>query len=82
MVAIAHVVTALHVVSGTLLIVDRLEGGGIAATSDLNKATSTTCQCSPLHSMSRSDLPALLCHKEPAQVTQSPQMGLLKEITQ
>ena len=35
MVAIAHVVTALHVVSGTLLIVDRLEGGGIAATSDL-----------------------------------------------
>ena len=34
MVAIAHVVTALHVVSGTLLIVDRLEGGGVAATSD------------------------------------------------
>ena len=70
MVAIAHVVTALHVVSGTLLIVDRLEGGGIAATSDLNKATSTTCQCSPFHSMS-----ALLCHT--AQVTLSPLMGLL-----
>ena len=40
MVAIAHVVTALHVVSGTLLIVDRLEGGGVAATSDLSPATS------------------------------------------
>ena len=36
MVAIAHVVTALHVVSGTLLIVDRLEGGGVATTSDLS----------------------------------------------
>ena len=37
MVAIAHVVTALHVVSGTLLIVDRLKGRGVAATtSDLS----------------------------------------------
>ena len=37
MVAIADVVTALHVVSGTLLIVDRLKGGGVAATtSDLS----------------------------------------------
>ena len=40
MVAIAHVVTALHVVSGTLLIIDRLEGGGVAATSDLSLGSS------------------------------------------
>ena len=30
MIAIADVVTGLDVVSGTLLIVDRLEGGGVA----------------------------------------------------
>ena len=41
MVAIAHVVTALHVVSGTLLIVDRLEGGGVAATTDLRSSASS-----------------------------------------
>ena len=34
MIAIADVVTGLDVVSGTLLIVDCLEGGGVAATSD------------------------------------------------
>ena len=48
MVAIAHVVTALHVVSGTLLIIDRLEGGGVAATSDLSLGSNLQVQaCLP-----------------------------------